>query len=503
MNHYIQLFKTRYSPLHQLLILGFLFRLVSVFFSKGFGWHDDHFLIIESSQSWVDGFDYNNWLPSASDPSRVPQGHSLFYIGIHYYIFKFFHLIGLVDPQIKMFFIRLLHAIWSLLIISYGYKITLQYSTKKVAWYVGIFLTFYWFMPFMSVRNLVEFVCVPPILMAIYHCGPGKGTTRSFLLAGLWLGIAFSIRFQSVFITAGLGLALLILRTPFKQLLLLTLSFLVVVVLSQGLVDYVIWKQPFAEFLSYVQYNLDNASAYGTDNWHMYFDLILGLLIPPLSFVLFAGYFFTWKKMPLIFWPVFFYLTFHTYFPNKQERFIMTVLPLMIISGTIGLFLIYEKYKTRFNPQLIRFSKIFVIVVNLILLPILSTSYSKRHRVEAMTYLHNKNDSHNFFVEDSNKENDFLMPPLFYYGKWISVCGINRTFTADSALAYYKKLPPEMKPKYVVFWQAENISTRVDSLKKRFPTLRYETTIEPSLIDKTLFFLNPLNDNQTAFIYRF
>jgi len=120
-----------------------------------------------------------------------------------------------------------------------------------------------------------------------------------------------------------------------------------------------------------------------------------------------------------------------------------------------------------------------------------------------MTYLHNKNDSRNFFVEDSNKENDFLMPPLFYYGKWISVCGINRTFTADSALAYYKKLPPEMKPKYVVFWQAENISTRVDSLKKRFPTLRYETTIEPSLIDKTLFFLNPLNDNQTAFIYRF
>ena len=503
MNHYIQLFKNRYSPLQQLLMLGFLIRLVSVFFSKGFGWHDDHFLIIESSQSWVDGFDYNNWLPSASDPTRVPQGHSLFYIGIHYYIFKFFHVIGIADPQVKMFFIRLLHAIWSLLIIRYGYKIALQYSTQKVAWYVGIFLAFYWFMPFMSVRNLVEFVCVPPILMAMYHCGPGKGTPGSFVMAGLWLGVAFSVRFQSVFITAGLGLALLLLRTPFKQLLLLTLSFLAVVVLSQGVVDYIIWKHPFAEFLSYVQYNLDNANAYGTDNWHMYFDLILGLLIPPLSIVLFAGYFFTWKKMPLIFWPVLFYLAFHTYFPNKQERFIMTVLPLIVISGTVGMFLIYEKYKARFNPKLVRFSKTFVITLNVILLPVLSTSYSKRHRVEAMTYLYHKNDSSNFFVEDSNKENDFLMPPLFYYGKWISVCGINKTFTADSALAYYKKLPPAMKPTYVVFWQAENINARVDSLKKRFPTLSYETTIEPSLIDKTLFFLNPLNDNQTAFIYRF
>ena len=94
------------------------------------------------------------------------------------------------------------------------------------------------------------------------------------------------------------------------------------------------------------------------------------------------------------------------------------------------------------------------------------------------------------------------MPPLFYYGKWIYVCGITKTFTPDSALAHYNTLDAKMKPKYMIFWQAENIKLRVDSVKKRFPLLTYETTIEPSLIDKTLYFLNPLNDNQTAFIYR-
>lgn len=52
------------------------------------------------------------------------------------------------------------------------------------------------------------------------------------------------------------------------------------------------------------------------------------------------------------------------------------------------------------------------------------------------------------------------------------------------------------------FWQAENINARVDTFKKRFPNLKYEATIEPSLIDKTLYWLNPLNDNQTAFIYK-
>jgi hypothetical protein len=503
MKQSVNWFRLTFSPIQQLLILGFLVRMLSVIFSKGFGWHDDHFLIIESSQSWADGFDYNDWLPADGHPERTPQGHSLFYIGLHFYIFKFLNIVGVHDPQFKMYVIRFLHALWSLLIIKYGYKIAEQYASKKVAWYVGIFLTFYWFMPFISVRNLVEFVCVPPLLIAVYLLGPGNNTAKNFLLAGVWLGIAFSIRFQTVFIAAGIGIALLIYRTSFKNIFLLTVSFIAVVLLTQGLVDFIIWKKPFAEFLSYVQYNIDNAGTYGSDNWHMYFDLILGLLIPPLSLVLFAGYFYSWKKIPLLFWPVLIYLAFHTYFPNKQERFIMTVLPLLIISGTVGMFLIYEKYHPRVNPKLFRFCKITVIALNLLLLPVLSTSYSKRHRVEAMYYLYTKNDSNNFFVEDSNKENDFLMPPLFYYGKWISVCGITKNYTADSALVYYNKLDPKMKPGYMIFWQGENIEARVSSAKKCFPTLTYEATIEPSLIDKTLFWLNPLNDNQTAFIYRF
>ncbi len=501
MNLLVQKFKAAYTPLQQLLILGFLLRLVAVIFSKGFGWHDDHFLIVEAAQSWADGYDYNYWLPSPNDPSRVPQGHPLFYVGLHYYLFKFLQLIGMAGPQAKMLVVRLLHALWSLLVIKYGYKIAEQYGNKKTAWYTGLFLTFYWFMPFMSVRNLVEYVCVPPMLMAIYYLKK-DAVAKNFMVAGIWLGFAFAVRFQAVFIVAGIGLALLMGRTPLKHLVLFALSFAAVLLVTEGLVDYLIWKKPFAEFMAYVQYNLDNATAYGTDNWHMYFDLIFGLLIPPLSFLLFAGYFVTWKKMPLIFWPVLFFLAFHTYFPNKQERFIMTILPLMIISGTVGMFMLHEKYREKIKPGLFKFSKVFVISLNLLLLPILTTSYSKRHRVEAMSYLYNKHDSRNFFVEDSNKENDFLMPPLFYYGKWISVYGINKTRNADSALAYYKTLPPQMKPGYVVFWQAEHIEARVDSLKKRFPTLSYEATVEPSLIDKTLFFLNPLNDNQTAFIYR-
>jgi hypothetical protein len=410
--------------------------------------------------------------------------------------------IGIHDPQWKMFVIRFLHALWSLLIIKYGYKIILHYSDKKTAGLGGLALAIFWIFPFISVRNLAEFVCVPPLFAATWYLIKDNRKAKDYLFAGLLLGLAFSLRFQSVLFSSGIGLALIITRTSIKNILYVLISFLILVSLTQGLTDYIIWKKPFGEFLAYVEYNINNANNYGQDVWFMYPALILGLLIPPLSFALFGGWFYIWKKFPFLFWPAFIYLAFHSYFPNKQERFITTILPSIIVGGVLGMKLIYEGKKIKIGPRFYKFSKYFVIGLNTILLCLLSVSYSKRHRCEAMSYLYKKNDSVNFMIEDSNKENDFTIPPLFYYGKWPSNYGISKTYNADSALKYYRAQDDKTRPSYVVFWQAENINARVDTLRKRFPTLTYEATIDASLVDKTLFWLNPLNDNQTAFIYK-
>lgn len=496
-----KLYLQKYTPLQQILFLAFAVRLISVFFSKGFGFHDDHFLIIEASQSWVDGHDYNNWLPSETDPNRQPSGHPLFYVGFQFLFFKLLKFLSITDPQTKMFFVRLLHALWSLLIIKYAYKITEKLSNIKIANYVGIFLAVFWFMPFISVRNLAELVCLPPLMLGLFLIIE-KQTFKNYLFAGLLFGIAFSIRFQIVFMLAGLGIAILILKTPFKYILSIVLGFIITIVFTCGLVDYLIWKIPFAEFMGYVQYNLDNANSYGTDNWHMYFDLLLGLLIPPLSFVLFAGYFYSYKKTIILFWPVLIYFAFHTYFPNKQERFILTIIPIYLIGGTIGAFMLYEKYKPKFSTKLIKVCFWFVIVLNTILLAFLSPSYGKRHRVESVYYLSKLPDCNAFYIEDSNKEDDFLMPPLFYFGKWFSVYGINKVNNPEKTLSYYNGQKGKDKPNYIIFMQAEHIDERVAEVKKYFPKLSYITTIEPSNLDQLLYWLNPLNDNHTAYIYK-
>jgi len=44
-------------PLRFAIFAGLLFRLMAVIFSKGFGFFDDHFLVLEAAQCWVDGTD--------------------------------------------------------------------------------------------------------------------------------------------------------------------------------------------------------------------------------------------------------------------------------------------------------------------------------------------------------------------------------------------------------------------------------------------------------------
>jgi hypothetical protein len=489
-------------PLRFAIFSGLVFRLLAVIFSKGFGFFDDHFLILEAAQSWVDGTDYNNWLPSEVDSTREPKGHPYFYVGIHYLLLKFQTMLGLTDPQGKLYLIRLLHAIWSILIVYYGFKIAYKKSNLKVASWVGLALSLYWFFPFLSVRNLVEIACIPPMVIATWLVvkNDSKLNLRDAFLIGLMLALAFSFRFQTVIFSAGFGLALLLLRVHFKYLVLIIFGFLVTAFVTLGILDIYIWGKPFVEFMAYVQYNIDNATVYGVDVWHMYISIVLGLLIPPLSILLFTGYFKNWKKEPLLFWPTFLFFAFHTYFPNKQERFILPVVPFIIILGFIGGYQIITKYNWE-SKKWFKNTVTFCVVLNLILLPVLTLSYSKRNRVEAMCYIAKQKDCVRLLIEDSNLD-EFTMPPQYYLENWSSTVGITKKFTPDSMLYFYNTIKPNERPNYVVFMQAQNINARVDSLRKRFPTLHYEATIEPSFIDKTMHFLNPLNDNQTTYIYK-
>ncbi len=489
------------NPLSLILIIAIILRLIAAFFSKGFGMHDDHFLVIEASQSWVDGTDYNNWLPGNG---VKPSGHSWFYVGLHYLLFSFLKFIHITDPQTKMFIVRILHAVYSLSIVYFGYKIAEKLSNKEIAKKTGLLLATFWFMSFLSVRNLAEFVCIPPLFAGLWLIIKENGKTNKwiyYILTGFIIGLAFSIRYQSLIFISGIGFALLF-KKKWVEFIGVTFGVFISISVIQGIVDIIIWGYPFAELREYIQYNIDNAYSYETNKWYSYTLLIAGLLFPPISFFIIFGFFRNWRKNLLLFLPTLLFIIFHSYFPNKQERFILPAIPFVITVGLLGWYDFKERSKfwKRYN-KLYKSFWVFFWVINIVLLSIVTTMYSKKARVESMVYLSKYPNIKSILLENTNK-NSAKMFPRFYLKQWVSEYCITKEEPVYVFKESIKMVKKENYPKFVLFFDDNNIKNRIDSIKTIFPNIEYETTIYPGFVDVVLYKLNPKNANETIFIYK-
>lgn len=490
--------KFRSNPLISILILAFTVRLIAVTFSQGYLMHDDHFLVIEAAQSWVDGYDYNNWLPKNSK-SGNPTGHSMFYVGIHYIFLSVLNILNISDPAVKMFFVRLLHAIYSLLVVFLGYKITKKIDGEKSAIGVGLLLAIFWFFPILSVHNLVEFVCIPPILAGLWYSIKYKETDElnNIFYAGLFFGIAIGLRIQTCFFPIGIGL-LLFIEKKWKAGLLLGLSVVFSFFLTQ-IADLFTWGRPFAEITEYISYNLENTVTYGVSPWYKYILLILGILIPPISIVFLLGFLRYSLKFRYILIPSLLFLVFHSLFPNKQERFILPLIPIIIMMGYIFIRDLKNSSLYLSNPKFIKSLKTTFLLINTLLLLLVSTSYTKKSRAEALRFLSKQSDLESFFVDLSH--NDIrIWQPLFYFGKWK---GPYYIFSDSEKEWIREKVFDKKNPgNYVLLYGEEDLENRLKKFDNIVSDIKYVTKIEPCFMDKTLHYLNPNNRNETVFIYK-
>jgi len=487
------------KPLTLIILLGAFVRLVAVIFSRGYGMHDDHFLVIETAQSWLDGADYNNWFKER-EFQDAPTILNFGYAAIHYVLFAFLEWTGLTSPQGKMFFVRLLHAAFSMLTILFGYRIADKLGNRDSARLVGLLLALLWFMPFFSVRNLVEVVCIPFIMWGFWIIVKDDKKYLAFLLAGILFGISFSVRFQTLLLPIGIGIILLF-QKRFIQTVLLGAGIIIPFLLLHGLPDLFIWGSPFTEVKTYILHNLEHRYDYSSSPWYTYLLLILGVLLVPTSFFIVYGFLRTWKKHAMIFLPILLFIIFHSYFPNKQERFILPVIPLLITIGLVGWYYFIENshFWLR-NKQLHRACWVVFWVLNAFLLIFFSTMYSKKARVESMDYLSGYDNIEVILCEDTNKD-DASMLPRFYMDQWPEVYQVTKKYPSEE-LPVDEITGEPISPGFVLFFGKQHLHQRMIEIQKIYPGMEYEATIQPGLIDKVLHWLNPINANETIYIYR-
>ena len=493
------------SAIWQLTFIAIAVRLLAAVFSEGYFAHDDHFLVVEAAQSWADGYDYNNWLPWNQGAEAIPSGHSFFYVGLHFLLFELLNFLGLDDPKGRMLIVRLLHALWSLVVVRAGYRIALRLSNATTAWSAGLFLALFCFMPFLSVRQLVEVACIPFLMLGgskLLDLTSDRSRTAQLLIAfvaGIWLGFAINVRFQTLFFAAGPGLVLLLMN--WRAAIAYGAGVLLPVLLVQGSIDMLLWGRPFAELTEYVRYNFEHATDYFDQPWYNYLILLAAIFIPPLSLAVFFGFFTSWRKHLPIWMAVFLFLAIHSYFPNKQERFILPIVPLFFVLGWCA----WEQWRARSafwtkRPAVWRGILRWTWAINIPLLIGLSLSSGKRSRVEAMSMLREIQDVRGIVIEDSH-EHEPPQAPLFYLGKWDATL-LYVPDTLSDFRATLTKFGPAVRPNVVFFIGDEDLAYRVAWMERQTGELDLVGTAMPGLLDRTVHWLNPVNRNEAIAIYR-
>ncbi len=512
-------------PLRTILMVALAVRLLAAFFAPGYMMHDDHFLTIEPSASWADGKNFNHWLPGIGNSNEHPEPISFFYLGFLFFFFKLFQLFGIENPEYQMLAIRIIHAAYSLLTVYFAYRITELLSSRKNAILVGWLLACIAILPNFSVRNLVEIVCMPPLLAGMWlmlkHVPlktfsfgrlqleapsnqPSVAMNRSaFIAAAFLMGLAVGFRYQTGLFVALVGL-LLALHHSIRSFIVFGVISFTAFFLTQ-LDDVLLWGgEPFQHLRGYFEYNKKNALNYPGSPW-AYLSFISVFILPPVSLFLTAGFFSSWRKLAIIVLPATGFLLFHIFYPNKQERFILPILPFFVIAGVIG----WNELSARWrNTNWIRRSWQFFWTLNIAAMLVLCFTYSKRSRVEAMTYLYEAGDCKNFILEFTHSETGAMMPQFYsncwttyyYFKKGDPMEGILRNAEFEAQLTSSAVMPRAL-PNYVLFYDDELLDERVAKMKSYYPNLVFRTTIEAGWFDKLLHALNPKNSLEKVHIY--
>lgn len=507
----------REHPLAFVLWCALAVRMLAVFFAKGFLMHDDHFLTVEPASSWAAGANFNNWMPGIGNDRVEPEPISFFYLGFLYLIFKTLNVVGIEHPDTQMYFMRLVHALYSLITVALVYKITLRLSDRSRAFLAGMLMALLGILPNFSVRNLVELVCMPPLLYGMWllidrssYSLTGKVRNihwKHLAAAAFVMGLAVGIRYQTGLFVALTGLVLL-LHNGFRSLVLFGSVSFAAFFLTQ-IDDVLLWGgKPFQHLLGYFGYNTKNAFNYPGSPF-AYLSFIGFFILPPVSLMLVFGFFHQWRKHLLVVLPVVGFVLFHLVYPNKQERFILPILPFVVSIGTIGWGQwVQQSAFWQKRSTLHRRAWRFFWVINTLAMVVLCFVYSKKSRVEAMLYLHNSGNCRNFIQEITAWEGGTQVPQ-YYWGSWsgyyvfdakTDVRGMISDFPANEARQRYH-ISTRPIPNYVVFYNRKNIDERVAKMKSHFPKMEYCTTISPGWFEELLFRMNPLNAREEMFIY--
>jgi hypothetical protein len=501
-------FSTEGKWLRRVLFAAAVVRLIAAVFSEGYIMSDDHFLAVEPVSSWVHGENYHNWFPNAYNQTDHAQPFSYAYYFLNFLVLKFCAILGIANPFIQAFVLRLFHAALSLWGVYLFVKLA-ERLIDSVQWrmYAIWFWVFGGVVTVFSVHQLVETACIPFVLLAYLYVL--KYIERERLIALIIAALAFSVsvgmRYQLVFFPLTLGMYLLWKR-KWSGALLFGIFFTLGFALTQ-IDNLLFWHKPiYQHLLDYQSYNATHFSDYPS-NVFSYFALITYYVFPVVTGIFI--YAVLKKKDALqgviqvsskgtlqgpaegvlqgpaegasqvicIFLGTVVFIGFHLLFPNRQERFLLPAVPFVL--------LLMLRFVSKRNPceapsagpsarsserpfeeswptKLIRLS--------IYLSAIYTLAYSfyipKSKYLESSKALYERGDFQNVVI-DNWKGEESVWLPMHYVGKFTHPFSMTQKKSLDQLKqqithqpVYDSKRLAAPDPNYLIIWGREQAYPR-------------------------------------------
>ncbi|MBY0370119.1 hypothetical protein K2X33_05495 [bacterium] len=286
--------------------------------------------------------DYSNgfaiMVPAQSLPAIAPQD------GVHPYLPKLFLrgltrmalALGMQDPLWQLRFTFALLGVFSFLAQAFLVR-TLFAEGTRARTFALFLIGFYFLMPLFLSRPMIESLAMPWLSLSAafgvraFRRPPGKADAE-WAAALLFLSVACLFRFQAGVCGAALASAVLLRRSA-KECTVFALTAAALFVLT-GLPDVFLRGEFHGQLRSYVGYNLTNSGEhYGVMPFYTFILLLFGLTLPPALFSRYRGL--DWKRAYQPLWAPLGYLVIftlaHSISPHKEDRFIVPVLPLLLV----------------------------------------------------------------------------------------------------------------------------------------------------------------------------
>ena len=472
-------------PLLAVLILAAALRLIAAIFSQGFLTVDDHLVLVDTADRLASG------IPLPRDYKR-----SILYPGSVALVMRALRAMGNTSPDVEMLVVRLIHAAGGVLGVYFAWRILDRVAGKEAALLGGLLVAAFFPLPVTSVHQFEEAVCQVP------------------LLAGCWWRLkADDAEFRAElwsFLSGAATMTTLILRFP-------TLPF----VLTFAAV--VLWRPAQGFRGSYfvlgllVMFALQAASnaAINRDPWYYFFETFghragiggdypqgppwkyLGtvafLFLPPFSLLFLAAAIRGGRMFPLLGIPTLGFFVATSLVPNKQERFLLPVLPALLILGAVGMSPVRDWFARRGWTRAYRWSWGYFIAVNTMLLGVGLFSYGKKDRVEPLVQVQRRHDATGVVVA----EFAYTFPvPTYYLGRPQPAVFVlkDRNALARDAAAARAANPP---PNYLILY-SDTAPVDTPLLEQALGArLTPVVVVAPSLGDRLAHLINPRHNHTT------